>query len=206
MTTAEGWHLGIGDPTLAGWITVLGYLATACLAFRTAFLFQKNLPEKKLSRFALFWFCLGLLLLALGINKQLDLQTWFTQTGKQMAQDQGWYQNRRVVQVAFIGMIAVAAVGGFFLIARLLKGAWRRHALALAGTAFLLAFVVVRASSFHHVDQILGWKIGGLKMNWILELGGIGLVALAAIRETRTQRHPATDPRWNRTPASKQPV
>ena len=53
---------------------------------------------------------------------------------------------------------------------------------------FLLTFIVVRAISFHHFDLFLKARVGGLKMNWVLELGGIALVALAALRERRTTR------------------
>ena len=64
---------------------------------------------------------------------------------------------------------------------------WRTHALLSAGLAFLLTFIVVRAVSFHHVDMFLGTRIAGLRMNWILELTGIGLVGAAALREIAYQ-------------------
>jgi hypothetical protein len=51
------------------------------------------------------------------------------------------------------------------------------------GLAFLLTFVVVRAISFHHVDQFLGWQLAGVTMNRLLELTGIALVLAAALRE-----------------------
>jgi hypothetical protein len=47
---------------------------------------------------------------------------------------------------------------------------------------FILGFVVIRAASFHHVDAFLVARLGGVKWNWILELGGITFVALAALR------------------------
>jgi hypothetical protein len=57
------------------------------------------------------------------------------------------------------------------------------HKLLAAGSLFLLTFIVVRAISFHHVDEFLRTKILGFKMNWALELTGIFLVSLAAARE-----------------------
>ena len=47
---------------------------------------------------------------------------------------------------------------------------------------FILGFVVIRAASFHHVDAFLAARLGGIKWNWILELGGIAVVAAAAVR------------------------
>jgi len=45
-----------------------------------------------------------------------------------------------------------------------------------------VGFVVIRADSFHHVDVFLAARLGRLKWNWILELGGVGAVGLAAVR------------------------
>ena len=47
---------------------------------------------------------------------------------------------------------------------------------------FILGFVLIRALSFHHVNALLGSRLGGVKWNWIFELGGIAIVAVAAFR------------------------
>ena len=44
----------------------------------------------------------------------------------------------------------------------------------------VMGFVVIRAASFHHVDAFLASRLGGLRWNWILELGGILIVAVGA--------------------------
>ena len=59
---------------------------------------------------------------------------------------------------------------------------WRNHRLLLCGLFFTLTFIVVRAISFHHIDEILGTHIAGVRVNWFLELGGIGIVLVAALR------------------------
>ena len=43
-----------------------------------------------------------------------------------------------------------------------------------------LAFVVVRASSFHEVDRLLGLQLAMLRVSHLLELGGIACVGLGA--------------------------
>ena len=63
--------------------------------------------------------------------------------------------------------------------------------LPIAGLALLLSFVLIRAASFHHMDQFLRFRLAGLKMNWILELGAISLVAMAAARHRRRPKAPA---------------
>jgi hypothetical protein len=39
----------------------------------------------------------------------------------------------------------------------------------------------VRATSFHHIDRMLGISLEGLRVNALLELSGIGLIAMAAL-------------------------
>ena len=60
--------------------------------------------------------------------------------------------------------------------------------LSLIGLGFLACFVVMRAASFHHVDQLLRWQFAGLTMNGFLELSGIGLMAIGAILNSRQSR------------------
>jgi hypothetical protein len=48
------------------------------------------------------------------------------------------------------------------------------------GTVLVLAFVLIRAASFHHIDQFIGERILGFKWNWVLEMGGISIVLLGS--------------------------
>src|SRR5215213_2059448 len=89
FTDGDRWRLGIGDPTVIGWFTVLAYFAAALLCWRAA---KKGLHTAKVRW---FWTALAALLIFLGINKQLDLQTAFTFMAKDFAKATGWYENRR---------------------------------------------------------------------------------------------------------------
>ena len=44
----------------------------------------------------------------------------------------------------------------------------------------LVGYVVIRTASFHYVDRLIGEKFLGLRLNWILEMGGIGVVLVAS--------------------------
>ena len=57
-----------------------------------------------------FWLTLALLLLFLGINKQLDLQTLLNDIGRRKARAEGWYGNRRYYQTMFIAAVTVLGV------------------------------------------------------------------------------------------------
>lgn len=128
----------------------------------------------------MFWLLLGGFLLLLGINKQLDLQSLFTQIGRDLALAQGWYNQRTRVQFIFIGALAFIGFASLLLGIR-----WLRHAgfavkLALGGCTFLFGFVLLRASSFHHMDTIIGVTLGGARLNWVFELGSLGIIFIAA--------------------------
>jgi hypothetical protein len=186
--TVDGvWRLGIGDPTLIGWATVVAYFAAVWGCARAAWRepLADGSPRVKPSR---FWLALAALMLALGINKQLDLQTLVTDVGRNVVVSLGLYERRRVYQKWFIVSVALACLGLLATLLRLCRGSLRRRWVALVGMVFILGFVMIRASSFHHIDAFLASRLGGLKWNWLLELGGIGLVALSAFRVGRTSR------------------
>jgi hypothetical protein len=206
------WSPGIGDPNVMGWITVVAYLSAAylCFAVHRAWLASAGLTGKgrawapaalallgqrrrlaalpEAVRMSALWKALALGLLLLGINKQLDLQTALTEFGRILASKQGWYEQRQRVQVDFI--VGVIVVGGWLICSVLLLAGRNlpRLGVALVGIVFLCCFVAIRASSFHHVDLLLGSRIGGLKLNWIMELGGIALVGVGAYGEQRALR------------------
>jgi hypothetical protein len=125
-------------------------------------------------------------LVLLGINKQLDLQTWFTLFGKHLAQDEGWYGSRRVVQAIFIALVAVIGFGSLVLFWRLARGKVRHYRLALFGAVALGCFILIRAASFHYVDKMLGVQLSHIRLNFILEVGGIVCVGVAAFRSWRS--------------------
>ena len=167
------WSPGIGDPTVGGWVTVVLYFVAVFSTWKAA-------KVATTSRERRLWRAISILFVALGINKQLDLQTALTELGRVLAYEQGWYGTRQTVQVWFI--IGVALACAFVAVSLLI---WTRKApastwLALIGTVVVLAFVLIRAASFHHIDKFIGDRILGLKWNWVLEMGGIALVIIAA--------------------------
>src|SRR5688572_25997774 len=177
MEEEFGWELGIGDPTFLGWFTVAAYFAVGIVCFIAARRARVIDP-----RAYWFWMLFTGFMLALGINKQLDLQSLFTALLKQFAKSTGWYEDRRIFQGIFIGMIALGGLAFAILAWIWTSRALPQHRLALIGGIFLISFIVIRASSFHHFDEILGKSISFLRMNHVLELGGIACVGLAALR------------------------
>lgn len=167
------WSPQLGDPSVMGWVTVASYFAACILAGMVC--------VKENGRQRAFWLTLALLLAALAVNKQLDLQSALTATGRCISKAQGWYADRRPVQVGFILIIIVMSI----LAAMVLVWAMCHHLLqiwvAILGVTFLLTFVAVRAAGFHDFDKFIGFEVGIARMNWLFEIGGISLIATNAL-------------------------
>ena len=181
LAVVEGgeWRPGIGDPTVVGWFTVFAYFAAAFACVREACWERAAVKRGELGT-PLFWSILTTLLILLGLNKQLDLQTLVTIFGRRLARAFGLYDQRRIYQLVFIIGVAVVGVTVLALFAWIGRVQWRRNLIALAGIVVLFSFVVIRAASFHHVDVWLRLRMAGMRWNAILELGGIAIVAIGA--------------------------
>lgn len=171
------WSPGIGDPTIVGWLTVLFYFFGAWQCFSLAKRYSSRLMQGERT----LWWVLTLGLVALGINKQLDLQSALTEIGRMVATQQGWYESRHEIQREFVYGVAVIAAIIAIAAAYLSRKAPPATIVALAGAVLLLAFVVVRAASFHHFDAFISSKLLGLSMNGIMEMGGIWIIIFSAI-------------------------
>ena len=137
--THFNWSPKIGDPTIGGWVTVMLYLLAAGSCWISA---RELALEDIASNERRAWWAISALFLALGINKQLDLQSALTEAGRVLAHYQGWFEQRQLVQLAFIVLVAIIC-----LIAAITLLLWTRSAptptrLALIGTTMVLGFVV----------------------------------------------------------------
>jgi hypothetical protein len=177
------WSPGLGDDNFVGWLTVVVYVGAAIAAVAVARSLDKTDATSRRER--RFWILTSAILVALAVNKQLDLQTLLTITARCNAQLEGWYAVRRIVQETFIFLVAAGGCVVLGLLALLLRGILGRVWPALLGLGFVCVFVVIRAASFHHVDVLLGSFAAGIKINWLLELPGPILVTLVALRRRR---------------------
>ncbi|WP_323716585.1 hypothetical protein [Paracoccus aminovorans] len=178
---ARDWTPQIGDPEITGWLTVISYLICLVLAVMV-------LRRRPAGAARGLWLAIAGLMAFLGLNKQLDLQTALTATGRCMAHAQGWYDNRYLVQIAFIAGLVLGVLIALVWASRALRGHLRRNGLALLGLAVLCGFVLVRAVGFHHVDMLLSLDVANLKFNFWFENAGLVLIAINALMLLRRGR------------------
>lgn len=175
----------MGDPTPLGWTITIAYGATAMCCWRAA-RHGPHTPRRgshtggraAWPAIARLWIALAAVLVLLGLNKQLDLQTMLTAAVRDAAKQQGWYADRRPVQIAAVvgSLVLVVVIGA--LIARALRGELRRLWPAVAGVAVLGAYAAMRTTSLHELDAFM---VGGpLPMKWWGELLGLALIAFAS--------------------------
>lgn len=174
------WRPQIGDPSFMGWLTVAAYAATALLCFIAARrCFWGNHLKQDRWRHRM-WLGVAVLMVFLCVNKQLDLQSLFTDVGRLLARLGGWYDSRRVAQRWFVLAVGTAGAVTLTVIAWKMRSALLENIVLLVGLTSLVTFIVIRAASFHHVDVLIRSYVLGIRINWLLELGGIALVALGA--------------------------
>ncbi len=148
------WRPGIGDPTIGGWVTVFLYVVATLSCLRVITAMRRAQPQPKGDSVA-FWRNVTILFAALGVNKQLDLQTAFTEIGRVVAREYGWYDQRAGVQIAFIILVGVSVLATVVFMTARLRRAPASTAVTFFGVAFVLGFVFIRAGSFHHIDRFI---------------------------------------------------
>jgi hypothetical protein len=175
-----GWQPTIGDPSFVGWFTVFAYFTAFLLSLKVCSI-NKYIFARKRNRQKQLWYLITALMLFLCINKQLDLQSFFTAFFRYIFKLTGLYEHRKEYQQLFIVGILILGLTISLAIVIELHQVIKKHLLAIAGIIFLMIFIVVRAASFHNVDEFIDYRFLGIRMNWILELAGISLILINSI-------------------------
>lgn len=178
---ARDWTPQIGDPDFTGWLTVLSYLACLVLAVMVL----RRRPARAARG---LWLTIAGLMAFLGLNKQLDLQTALTATGRCMAHAQGWYDNRWMVQIAFMAGLLLGVILTMVWATKALRGRMPGNRLALIGLGVLCGFVLMRAVGFHHLDRLISMDFASIKFNFWFENAGLLLIAINAVTLLRRGR------------------
>lgn len=171
------------DPTLPGWLTAIAYAAACWFAASAARAAQHRGQAGWTA--AAFWSGTALFMAFLALNKQLDLQTAVTDIIRRQAKAGGWYGQRREYQMLFITGMALVGLGASGALAWWVRGEPRPVKMGALGLMLTMAFVTVRAASFHHHDVMGRIEFAGLRAHVLLEWSCIALVAASAAASTR---------------------
>ncbi len=176
-TVFQQWLRTMGDPDLVDWISTFLYFAAAwrCQAAAAMCWESGQIP---------FWRCASYALIALGINKQLDLQTLLLAVGRYTAHVCGWYGSRRPAELAFLAVVLIAGFSMFAAVVWHSRGRQLRW-LALAGFTLIGLFVAARAGRILHFDAVSPFSTYVLHV--MMELTGILVILVAAdmtVRQT----------------------
>jgi len=161
------------DPSGLAWLVVAAYFAGALAAFAAS--------RSAAGNEARFWLGVSLLLVLLGLNKELDLQSLLTETGRNLTHAIGIYEQRRLLQGLFLLLLAGGAAFAILGLSRMLRRSSAPAKTAGVGVAILFSFILLRAASFHHIDDWVTVDVRGLRAGWWLELAGIVVIALSAL-------------------------
>jgi hypothetical protein len=172
ITPLLTWHVKFDNPDVVGWSVVAAYLLAGICCIRAAL---KGDEESKV------WWLMAGVLIFLGINKQLNLQTLMIVLGRRAAVSGGWYERRRFVQAIFCVVFALCGFAFFWLFAARARRFIVRNRLAFAGIIVLLLFVVLRASTINHANEWFGVDLKDVHWAWLLELCGSALIIRSAL-------------------------
>ncbi|MCC6795745.1 MAG: hypothetical protein IT366_11565 [Candidatus Hydrogenedentes bacterium] len=174
MYTNGEWHPGINDPTVFGWVIAAEYVIGAAVC-------GINAGQAVHAASRRFWITLSGVMLLLGINKQLDFQTFVWLEGRKIARYQGWYEDRIWAQGALSIAIALSGIVFIYLLVRLSRYERIEARVTMLGMVLLCVFVLVRSISYHPVDVFFGTVYGGWKLHRIIEMAGVCTVLVSAL-------------------------
>jgi hypothetical protein len=197
------------DPIVAAWIIFGSYFAVALLSARALraawagarmsvdYPGQERRTKERTAAYRasfVFWSVIIVLFLFLGVNKQVDMQTWITMVGRRVAKAHGWYDQRTIVQAIFVLAIAITGLATLSVLLKCTRALLPRHVLAFFGLSVLAFYLLARASSFHDVEIAMFTEVLGMRVSWIIEMTGIVCVGVCAVLNYWWHlRLPATD-------------
>ena len=171
-----------GHLTPLGWAMLTLYMGAALFAFRAAAA-SNSRNSVAMGR---VWICLGVILSALGLNKELDLQTLLIEFGRHVAHSEHLFAYRlKLYLVFFLGFMLAIIVLLTVVMLRFSSDIGifaRQFPLAISGCGLICAYIVIRAALIDNVDLILGVGLKQIPFLWLLEAGGLLLIMVQAIR------------------------
>jgi hypothetical protein len=176
------WVTSLGDPTLFGWFTVASYALAAYFCWRTSTVSS--------GRDRQVWRIFMVVMVTLGLNKQLDLQLLFFQEARRVFMVLADHKERALLRVMFIAITTTIALCAIVVF-------WRRYGFTnkqvkwgTLGMTILVIFGIVRSLSFNRFGLVYVEETTSETVNFFLENLGVLLIwASATKRHSRINTH-----------------
>lgn len=172
------WKVEKGDSSVMGWFITCYYLFVFILSF---YLIKKIAPHIKNKKYLWFWYGVIILIMMIGINKQLDIQMLLADYARLYAKMSGIFQNRKPFQHKIISLLATIGISIFFILIYKLWHAPKITWFALIGFSILFSFPLIRLVSLHRIESLLYVSVLSIKVVDVLEIIGISIVFIAII-------------------------
>ena len=169
----EDWWAFAGDPLISGTVFMVSYGLVAWLILRNA--------ARMLGRERQYWRLCGWLFVFQVANTHLDLHGLIYTTGRCLAHLQGWYDNRRDVQLLALIGLALVAVLAVLIVLDLFSRNIIGNVLLTAGIVIALGFTVMKGINFHGLEQYYGGAYGPFRGADLVELSGVAIAFVAAV-------------------------
>jgi hypothetical protein len=170
------WKKDRGDPTVMGWFITFCYFLTFIISF---YLVKKTIPFIKNKNIIWFWYSVTILIILLGINKQLDLQMLFADYARLYAKMSGMFVNRRPFQHKIISLLATMGISVFSIFIYTFWRAPKTIWVALIGFSILFSFPLIRLVSLHRLEALLYKSFLSVRIVDVIEVMGIAIVLSA---------------------------
>lgn len=181
------------------WLRAAAYLAVAVLCV----VIGRRADPAAPGHWRLFWPVTAALLAAMAIGRSGDVAEWLVNLARDEARDDGWYDARRRLQAAVVGLMAIAWFAVVVTACVRIPERRRRYLATVLAVITLCAFVAVRVVSLHQVDSVLHRRhIAGLRVGTATEYLLTVLVAAAALASERTARGAAYSEPERATPTA----
>lgn len=181
-------HDGAGHLTALGWTSFALYMAAGLISLRSAGVARSH----RLDALGQIWTWLAAVLVVLGLNKPINLQTSLIRLGRHFMNGENLDAYRmKLHALFFLGFLltVVALIGlALFLGRAQLQRFGRELPLAAGGCALVGVYVLIRSVSITQVDQMLGMNFKHLPFLWLLEASGLMLIIIQGLYNARQNR------------------
>lgn len=129
------------------------------------------------------WLAIAALLAGLALARGIHFSGWLDGLARQFLWAKGWYYDRRPYQRAIVAALLIGSFGAALalIVLRHRHGLPRSLTLGCVGAVGLVAYLLVRAVSYHNIDSLLYRRsLEDVEFSLVFEFLGAAFIAASA--------------------------